>query len=81
MSLRLKIQGFADDPGSADQNTTLSRKRAQIVYDYLVSKGVSSQRMWLKGYGRDRLVRDCPDISCKSQNRRVISNLREEFET
>jgi len=32
--------------------------------------------MLAKGYGRERLVRDCPDISCKAQNRRVITNLQ-----
>jgi peptidoglycan-associated lipoprotein len=80
-SWKIKVQGFSDDPGSADQNKALSKKRAQAVYDYLTSKGVASNRMWLKGYGRERLVRDCADISCKSQNRRVISNLRDEFET
>ncbi|TIU62854.1 MAG: OmpA family protein, partial [Mesorhizobium sp.] len=26
----------------------------------------------------DRLVRDCPDAACRSQNRRVVSNLRDE---
>ncbi len=77
----IKLQGFSDDPGSPAQNKVLSKKRAQAVMDYLVSRGVSRNRMWVRGYGRERIVRDCPDISCKSQNRRVISNLRAERET
>jgi peptidoglycan-associated lipoprotein len=77
----LKLQGFADDPGSAQQNTALSKKRAEAVMAYLASRGVERRRMWAKGYGKERIVRDCPDISCTSQNRRVISNLRNERET
>lgn len=77
---KIKLQGFADDPGSEGKNTTLSQKRAEAVMSYLESRGVDRNRMWAKGYGRDRLVRDCTDITCKSQNRRVISNLRQEFD-
>ena len=76
----IKLQGFADDPGSEDANVKLSRERAQKVMDYLASKGVSPQRMWAKGYGKERLVRNCADITCKSQNRRVIVNLRTKFD-
>ena len=76
----IKVQGFADDPGSAAANTSLSAARAEAVMAYLASRGVEPRRMWAKGYGRDRLIRDCADIACKSQNRRVISNLREEFD-
>lgn len=79
-SWKIKLQGFADDPGSEADNTALSARRADAVMAYLVSKGVSADRMWSKGYGKDRIIRDCPDITCKSQNRRVISNLRDEFD-
>ncbi len=79
-SWKIKLQGFADDPGSSEANVTLSRRRAVAVMNYLRSKGVASERMWAKGYGKARIVRDCEDISCKSQNRRVISNLRREFD-
>lgn len=77
---KIKLQGFADDPGSDDANVALSRHRAQAVMDYLASKGVDPARMWAKGYGKERIVRDCADITCTSQNRRVISNLRDEFD-
>lgn len=73
----IKLQGHADDPSN---NGKLSSQRADVVMAYLVSRGVSPERMWSKGYGRKRLVQDCPDITCKSQNRRVVSNLREELE-
>jgi len=74
----VKLQGFADDSGSASDMATLSQKRADAAMAYLVSKGVDANRMWAKGYGNDREVRDCTDRSCKVQNRRVVSNLRTE---
>jgi len=76
----VKVQGFADDPGNAENNRRVSQARADAVMGYLASRGVAANRMWSKGYGRDRLVRDCPEDKCRSQNRRVISNLRDEFD-
>ncbi len=75
-----KIQGFADDPGSAADNRGLSNRRANATMAYLVSKGVPPGRLWAKGYGTERKVRDCAQEECKAQNRRVVTNLREEKE-
>jgi peptidoglycan-associated lipoprotein len=74
----LKLQGFADDSGSASNMETLSQKRADAAMAYLISKGVDAKRMWAKGYGNEREVRDCTERSCKVQNRRVVSNLRKQ---
>ena len=74
----VKLQGFADDSGSESKLKTLSQQRANAVMAYLVSKGVDTRRMWAKGYGADREVRDCTQRSCKVQNRRVVANLRTE---
>lgn len=77
----IKLQGFADDSGSESKMKTLSQQRADAVMAYLVSKGVDARRMWAKGYGEDREVRDCTERSCKVQNRRVVANLRTERDT
>lgn len=74
----VKLQGFADDPGGDAAMVALSRKRAEAVMEYLAAGGIDRNRMWAKGYGKERVVRDCPDQACRVQNRRVISNLREE---
>lgn len=74
----VKLQGFADDSGSESKMKALSQKRADAAMAYLASKGVDASRMWAKGYGKDREVRDCEDRSCKVQNRRVVANLRKQ---
>jgi len=74
---KAKLQGFADDSGSEAAQLKLSQQRADAVKNYLVAQGISPDRIWAKGYGRDRLVGDCADLECKAQNRRVITNLQE----
>jgi len=74
----IKLQGFADDSGSVSKMKSLSQQRADAAMVYLASKGVDPKRMWAKGYGEDREVRDCTERSCKVQNRRVVANLRTE---
>jgi len=74
---KVKLQGSADDPGTPKAQTALSQKRADAVRNYLASRGIAPERMLAKGYGREKIGEDCPDIECKSQNRRVITNLQE----
>jgi peptidoglycan-associated lipoprotein len=45
------------------------------VREYLVSRGVSGQRMRTISYGKERPVALCNDISCWSQNRRAVTVL------
>jgi peptidoglycan-associated lipoprotein len=74
---KVKLQGSADDPGSVASQKALSQKRADAVRNYLASRGIAPTRMLAKGYGRDKIGEDCPEIECKSQNRRVVTNLQE----
>lgn len=76
----VKIQGHADDPGSEAAQKTLSTQRASAVQSELVKRGINPKRMWIKGYGVERPVTDCDAVTCQSQNRRVVVNLREEFD-
>lgn len=71
-----KLQGFADDPGGNAKMVQLSQQRADAVMNYMISSGIEPGRLWAKGYGKERVVRECTDRACKVQNRRVITNLR-----
>jgi peptidoglycan-associated lipoprotein len=44
----------------------------QTVRDYLISRGIQAERMRTISYGKERPIAVCNDISCWSQNRRVV---------
>ena len=69
------IEGHADERGTREYNIGLGARRAQTVRDYLVSRGIQAQRMRTISYGKERPVAVCNDISCWSQNRRVVTVL------
>ena len=69
------IEGHADERGTREYNIALGARRAQTVRDYLASRGVQVQRMRTISYGKERPVAVCNDISCWSQNRRVVTVL------
>ncbi|MCF6366257.1 MAG: OmpA family protein [Bacteroidales bacterium] len=49
--LRAEISGHTDNTGNETHNKQLSLNRAKAVYDYLISKGISENRIIYKGYG------------------------------
>lgn len=71
--LPVLIEGHADEQGTTDYNIALSNRRAAAVRDYLVTRGVSDQRLSIIGFGKARPVAVCSDESCWSQNRRAVT--------
>jgi peptidoglycan-associated lipoprotein len=69
------IEGHADERGTREYNIALGARRAETVRQYLVSRGISGQRMRTISYGKERPVAVCNDISCWSQNRRAVTVL------
>jgi peptidoglycan-associated lipoprotein len=69
------VEGHADERGTREYNIALGARRAETVRQYLVSRGVPAQRMRTISYGKERPVALCNDISCWSQNRRVVTVL------
>lgn len=67
----VKIYGHTDSTGSDAINNPLSKRRAESVYNYLVSKGVSGVRMVSDGYGSSQPVSDNNTVTGRAQNRRV----------
>ncbi len=53
-NLRVHINGHTDNLGDNDTNKILSLKRAQAVVDYLIKKGISSDRVKAIGYGEEK---------------------------
>ena len=69
------IEGLADERGTREYNFSLGSRRAQVVRDYLASRGIPAGRMRTVSYGKERPVAVCNDISCWSQNRRAVTVL------
>ena len=69
------IEGHADERGTREYNIALGARRAQMVRDYLASRGIAPNRMRTISYGKERPVAVCNDISCWSQNRRAVTVL------
>jgi peptidoglycan-associated lipoprotein len=70
---RILMEGHADERGTREYNIALGARRASVVVNYLVSKGVNVQRIQQKSFGKERPVAICDDISCWSQNRRAVT--------
>lgn len=69
--VRIEVGGHTDNTGSAATNTNLSQARAEAVRAYLITKGVSADRMTARGYGSAQPVAPNTTASGRSQNRRV----------
>ncbi|MBN2682660.1 MAG: OmpA family protein [Bacteroidales bacterium] len=54
--LTLELAGHTDNQGKADDDKKLSLERAQKVADYLISKGIKSDRILVKGYGQEQPI-------------------------
>jgi hypothetical protein len=50
-TMKLEIAGHTDNSGEATANLHLSQRRADAIREYLISKGISADRMLAKGYG------------------------------
>ncbi len=73
----ITLEGHADERGTREYNIALGAKRSEIVRGFLASQGVSAARMRNISYGKERPVAVCNDISCWSQNRRVVTVLNQ----
>jgi outer membrane protein OmpA-like peptidoglycan-associated protein/tetratricopeptide (TPR) repeat protein len=52
--VKLRIDGHTDSKGSKEYNKYLSQKRSEEVVNWLVSKGISRDRLSAKGFGESK---------------------------
>jgi outer membrane protein OmpA-like peptidoglycan-associated protein len=67
----LTVVGHTDNHGAADFNIRLSERRAKSVADYLISLGISPQRIRIMGLGLERPLADNGTLEGRARNRRV----------
>ncbi|MGA0606437.1 peptidoglycan-associated lipoprotein Pal [Phenylobacterium sp. VNQ135] len=53
-SVRVRIEGNADERGTREYNLALGARRANAVRDYLVSRGVTSDRISTISFGKEQ---------------------------
>jgi outer membrane protein OmpA-like peptidoglycan-associated protein len=69
---RFRIEGHTDTLGSSSYNRALSRRRADVVVDYVAKRfGVDPSRLEAVGMGEDGLLVPTPPQTAEPRNRRV----------
>jgi len=66
-TIRIQMASHTDCRGKANYNQTLSQRRAQSAVDYLITKGVESERLQAKGFGKNSPAIDCLCSRCSEE--------------
>ncbi|PKK83942.1 MAG: hypothetical protein CVT49_05820 [candidate division Zixibacteria bacterium HGW-Zixibacteria-1] len=69
--IRVEINGYTDNIGTAEANQSLSQKRANRVRDYLAKMGIESSRLTPVGKGEVNFVASNETSEGRQKNRRV----------
>lgn len=69
--LKITINGHTDYLGKAAYNQKLSEDRAKSVADYLISKGISKNKITSKGYGKSQPIDPNEPEDAQAKNKRV----------
>ncbi|MBS1667960.1 MAG: OmpA family protein [Bacteroidetes bacterium] len=80
-SLLVSIKGYTDNVGSNEFNIFLSKKRAQMVFDYMNSRGIPSDRITARYYGKENPVADNNNPNTAWLNRRAEIIIKEKEAT
>ena len=62
-SIRVELSSHTDCRNDEGHNQRLSQQRADGCVDYIIRKGIDSQRILAKGYGESRLLNACSDLA------------------
>lgn len=69
-TIRIRIEGNADDYGSDEYNMVLSQRRAAVVNRYFTERGIDASRIQIVSYGEEKPLCTDRDEGCRSKNRR-----------
>ena len=69
-SVRVEIEGHADERGTSEYNLALGARRAEAAKDYLVTLGISAERLSTISYGEELPVCKEKIEECRHRNRR-----------
>ena len=72
-NLSVTIEGHADERGTREYNLALGERRANAARDYLMTYGISSDRISVLSYGKERPVDSGSNPLAWSKNRRSVT--------
>tara|TARA_B100001175_G_scaffold174552_1_gene148296 strand:- start:238 stop:483 length:246 start_codon:yes stop_codon:yes gene_type:complete len=72
-NVTVSIEGHADERGTREYNLALGERRANSVKDYLMTYGISGNRLNVISYGKERPVNSGSNPLAWSQNRRSVT--------
>ncbi len=76
--IKIELGSHTDSRGSDSYNEWLSQKRAEAAVNYIISKGISNQRITARGYGEYELTNRCSNgVNCSEEEHQA--NRRTEF--
>ena len=67
------LEGHADERGTREYNLALGERRANAAKDYLMTYGISSSRISVISYGKERPVDSGSNPLAWSKNRRSVT--------
>jgi peptidoglycan-associated lipoprotein len=72
-SMNVVIEGHADERGTREYNLALGERRANVAKDYLMTYGISANRLSIISYGKERPVDSGSNPLAWSKNRRSVT--------
>ena len=72
-NVNIVIEGHADERGTREYNLALGERRANAAKDYLMTYGVSADRISVISYGKERPVDSGSNPLSWSKNRRSVT--------
>ena len=72
-SINVTVQGHCDERGTREYNLALGERRANAAKDYLMTYGISGNRIATISYGKERPVNSGSGPLAWSQNRRSVT--------
>ncbi len=71
--INVVLEGHADERGTREYNLALGEKRANTAKDYLLTYGISTKRISVISYGKEKPVNSASTPLAWSQNRRAVT--------
>ena len=71
--ITIVLEGHADERGTREYNLALGERRANAAKDYLMTYGISSDRISVLSYGKERPVDSGSNPLAWSKNRRSVT--------